>query len=144
MNTNKLQLKLLTWNQNTLKDLAHACPHSQNMCWHFVPSTPCLLYFCFTANLEQIFQLCLFHLDLCSQGRPGPPCNHLNHMLISLPCTLCCRINGTISVKQLLLPSCLLSSPHLQTGVCASHTLVVLTTAFVLYLIVLQLQQKTW
>ncbi len=46
------------------------------------------------------------HLDLGSQGCPGPVDYHLNHTLISPPCTLCCWINRAISFKQLLLPSC--------------------------------------
>lgn len=46
----------------------------------------------------------LLHLDLGSQGCPGPARYHLNHTLISLPCTLCCGVDNVISVKQLLPP----------------------------------------
>lgn len=67
----------------------------------------------------------LLYLDLGLQGCPGTAGYHLNHTLISPPCTLCRWINNAISVKQLLLPSCshllslsgflVLLSPFLQT-----------------------------
>lgn len=89
----------------------------------------------------------LLHLDLGSQGCPGPACYHLNHPLISPSCTLCCWINNTISVKQTLLASWSLFSIHwslsgflpasllyLQTGKYAIQTLVFVTCEDILWI----------
>ncbi len=100
--------------------------------WCFVPSTACAVYFCLTVLLFLLLKdevdipalsvESLLHLDLGSQGCPGPAGYHLNHTLISPPCTLCCWINNAISVKQPLLPSCShLLSPSGFLSLSCSH-----------------------
>lgn len=63
----------------------------------------------------------LFHLDLGSQGCPGPACYHLNHMLIPPPWTQHCWINNGISVKQLLLRLISPSVPPPVLHICCPH-----------------------
>lgn len=77
----------------------HAC---------FIFASLCCSFCCWKAEVDipALSVESLLHLDLGSQGCPGPAGYHLNHTLISPPCTLCCWINNAISVKQLLLPSC--------------------------------------
>lgn len=73
--------------------------------WFIFASLWCsLCYWKAEVDIPALSVKSLLHLDLGSQGCPGPARYHLNHTLISLPCTLCCWVNNVISVKQLLPP----------------------------------------